>query len=108
MQLLSRRAQTVPAPDNRVVTTLQQAGCGVQIEPASPEIWVARYRRDGDYLYCLLNLSPQDRRCTLNLPDTVRRASLWLPETGDVRVTDAGRVEIQLPALGCALVWGEV
>jgi len=107
VQSLSRRAQSLSA-DDKMIAFLRQAGCGMQIEPASPEIWVARYRRDGDYLYCLLNLSPQDRRCTLNLPDAVRRASLWLPETGEVRATDVEHVALELPALGCALVWGEI
>lgn len=108
MQSLGRLARSVSTVDNKMVEALRQVGCGVQIEPASPEVWVARYRRDGGILYCLLNLSLQDRRCTLSLPGTVRRASLWLPETGEVRDGGTGKVPVELPALGCVVVWGEV
>jgi hypothetical protein len=108
MRSLSRHAHAVSTADDRMVGILRQAGCGVQIEPASPDIWVARYRRGGDYLYCLLHLSLHNKRCTLNLPNAVRCASLWSPEKGEVRATGAGMVTLELPALGGAVVWGEV
>lgn len=108
MQSLSCHARSVPTSDDRMAEVLRQAGCGVQIEPVFPEVWVARYRRKGGTLYCLLNLSLQEKRFSLNLPGTVRRASLWLPETGEVRDAGAGKAQVELPALGCIVVWGEL
>ncbi len=105
VQSLRRDARLFPSVHEGMATALRQAGCGVQIEPASPEIWVARYRRDRRPLYCLLHLSQQARKCTLKLPDTVRDASLWLLETGEIRNAGAGKVVAELPALGCVMVW---
>ncbi|GIV20525.1 MAG: hypothetical protein KatS3mg023_2276 [Armatimonadota bacterium] len=105
VQSLRRDARLFPSVHEEMATALRQAGCGVPIEPTSPEIWVARYRLDGRPLYCLLNLSQQAKKCTLRLPDAVRDASLWLPETGEVRNAGAGKVVAELPALGCVLVW---
>lgn len=108
VQALRRRAQSVATTDDRMAAALRQAGCGVQIEPALPEIWVARYRRGKGSLYCLLNLSQKDRKCTLKIPDAVRSASLRLPETGEVQDAGDGKAPVELPALGCVIVWCEV
>jgi len=99
VQSLRRRAQIFPSLGDEMASALRLAGCGVQIEPASPEIWVARYRREGAIVYLLINLSLQDRQCRLRLPE-VGRLTLWDPETGGVTPMDSNRTEVRIPALG--------
>ncbi len=99
VQSLRRRAQTFPSLSDEMASALRLAGCGVQIEPASPEIWVARYRREGAMVYFLINLSLQEKQCRLRLPEA-GRLSVWDPETGGVASMNSSRAEVRIPALG--------
>ncbi|MCL6474326.1 MAG: hypothetical protein K6U75_04645 [Firmicutes bacterium] len=99
VQSLMRRAEVFPSLSDEMASVLRLAGCGVQLELASPEIWVARYRRGGDMVYFLINLSLQDRQCRLRLPEA-RRPSVWDPETGGVTTMNSNRAEVRIPALG--------
>jgi hypothetical protein len=100
---LSRRPGVHSATDEKLIQALQQAGCGVLIEPSISEIWTARYRRGGETVYFLINLSLEDRQCRLRLAER-GRISLWDPETGKVAQADSSRTELRIPALGGVFV----
>lgn len=100
------RLPGVHAPSEGVVTrTLAEAKCAVRLEPAAPEVWVARYRRGGGLFYFLVNLSLREQRFTLHLPKQYQASEIYLPDAGDIRQMRAESVDLSLSPLGCVFVW---
>lgn len=91
--------------EDAVSRTLTEANCAVQLEPATPEVWVARYRRDGGLFYFLVNLSMREQRVILHLPKQYQASEIYLPDAGDVRQARGESVDLSLPQLGCVFVW---
>ncbi|MER3474605.1 MAG: hypothetical protein C4335_11370 [Armatimonadota bacterium] len=105
VEQITRQAGARAPSVETALRLLQEANCAVRIEPASPQIWVARYRRDGALLYFLLNLSTRDQRFTLHLPGWYRASEIYLPDTGDIRQARGASPEIALSPLQSVIVW---
>ncbi len=105
MGTLLRLPNTHALSDEAAVRILKEAGCAVKLEPATPEVWAARYRRDGARLYFLVNLSTREQRCALHLPGRYRAEEMFLPDTGDVRQVRGASSEVSLSPLGSVFIW---
>ncbi len=109
---LFRDESWLPVADQQLIERLRQANCGVLTEPSSPDLWVARYRRDGQQICFLVNIALQPITVTVRLPQW-KRATIWLPDDGTVRaaegvrVGDTLQVTVTVPALDGLFLVGD-
>ncbi len=74
----------LPSADERLIQKLREFGCGVLVEPQNPDLWIARYRRNGLQICFLVNASTEPISVTVHLPGW-KQASLLLPDSGEIK-----------------------
>ncbi|MCS7265632.1 MAG: glycosyl hydrolase [Armatimonadetes bacterium] len=99
----------LPKPDEGLVQKLREKGFGIAIEPESPDLWVARYRRSKMQICFVVNTTTEPKTVTINLPNW-KRANLWLPDSGEIQPAKSTaeknglKVTITVPALDSVFI----